>query len=65
MNYTSNSSRAPNTQQSTLTGFSGDIGIAPATIGQLSDSVSFINEIYDGATLNPLGRAAPENEGIR
>ena len=64
MNYTTNSSRVPNTQESTLTGFSGDIGTAPATIGQLPDSVSF-NEIYDGATLNPSGRAAPENEGMR
>ena len=63
MNYTTNSSRVPNTQESTLTGFSGDIGTAPATIGQLPDSVSF-NEIYDGATLNPSGRAAPENEGM-
>ena len=64
MNYTTNSSRVPNTQGCVTSTIPDDIGTAPAPIGQLPDSIS-LNEFYDEATPNPSGRVVPDNEGTR
>ena len=44
--------------------FSVDVGTAPASIGQIPDSVS-LDEINDGATPNLSGRVAPDTDGMR
>ena len=64
MNYTTYSSRVPNSQESIGPAFSVDVGTAPASIGQIPDSVSF-DEINDGATPNLSGRVAPDTDGMR
>ena len=51
MNYTTYSSRVPNSQESIDPAFSVDVGTAPASIGQIPYSVS-LDEINDGATPN-------------
>ena len=64
MNYTTYSSRVPNSQESIDPAFSVDVGTAPAWICQIPDSVSH-NEINGGATPNLLGRVAPDTDGMR
>ena len=63
MNYTTNSSRVPNTSDTNPVG-SVDIGPAPAISGQFPDSVSF-NETNDGVTVNPPGPVTLNNDGLR
>ena len=58
MNYTTYSSRVPNSQEGIDPAFSFDVGTAPASIGQ-------IPEINDGAIPNLSGRVAPDTDGMR
>ena len=64
MNYITYSSRVPNSQERIDPAFSVDVGTAPASIGQIPDSVSF-DEINDGATPILSGRVAPDTDGMR
>ena len=64
MNYTTDCTRVPNTQENNFSGSPADIGSVPAILGQLPEPVSSIGT-NDGTALNPSGRAVPDNEGMR
>ena len=64
MNYTTDCTRVPNTQETNFSGSPADIGSVPAILGQLPEPVSSIGT-NDGTALNPSGQAAPDNEGMR
>ena len=64
MNYTTLSSRVPNTQVTTSVGLPADIGLAPAIPGQIPENVSS-DGTNDVAPPNPQGRDVIDADGTR
>ena len=63
MNYTTLSSRVPNTRVTTSLGLPEDIGLAPAISGQIPENVS--SGTHDGISPNPQGRDISDTDGKR
>ena len=64
MNYTTLSSRVPNTQVTSSFGLPADIGLAPAISGQIPDHVSS-DGTNDDTSQNPHGRDVSDTDGTR
>ena len=64
MNYTTLSSRVPNTRVTTSLGLPADIGLAPAIPGQIPENVSS-DGTNDVAPPNPQGRDVIDTDGKR
>ena len=64
MNYTTLSSRVPNTRVTTSLGLPADIGLAPAIPGQIPENVSS-DGTNDVAPPNPQGRDVIDTDGTR
>ena len=64
MNYTTLSSRVPNTRVTTSLGLPDDIGLAPSISGQIPENVSS-DGTNDVAPPNPQGRDVIDADGTR
>ena len=64
MNYTTLSSRVPNTQVTSSLGLPAGIGLAPVISGQIPEHVSF-DGTNDDTSQNPHGRDVSNTDGTR